>query len=158
VLLGFTGQLLILWGLVYLIMYGGGALGWVPAWLWLPVNLTAFVLSFALGSRIGGAFRMLEGDQLSRIWTWFGLTMAAAVFAMAARGVEDPLFSFTLNLLVGYALIQSGEVLRYPGLVRGGLLLIFVNALLYACCPIAHAPALAALGALAVVAGLRLVR
>lgn len=158
VLLRFTGQLLVLWGLVYLVMYGGGELGWVPAWFWLPLDAAAFALSFALGYRVGEAFRTPEGSRLQRIWVWFGATMALAVFAFAARGMAEPAFSFTLNLLVGYALIQSGEAVRQPGLVRGGLLLAIVNTLFYVFWPDAYAFALAAMGALACAAGLRQVR
>lgn len=157
-LYGFAGQLLVLWGLVYLVMYGGGALGWVPDWFWLPLDVAAFALSFALGHRVGEAFRTPEGCRLQRIWAWFGVTMALAVFALAVRGLEGLLFSFAVNLLVGYALIQSGEVLHHRGLIRGGLLLAFANTLFYAFWPAAYPYALAALGALAVVAGLRQVR
>ncbi|GEM88980.1 hypothetical protein [Oceanithermus desulfurans] len=151
----FVGQLLALWGAIYLVMYGGGALGWLPPWAWAPIDLAGFAISFGLGARIGEAFRMTEGGRLRRIWAWFGVVMALAVFAFAFHGVEDPLFSFSVNLLVAYALVQSGEAVQRPGLVRGGLLLALVNAAFLAFWPGAYAPALAGMGLLALVAGLR---
>jgi hypothetical protein len=157
-LYGFVGRLLALWGFVYVVMYGGGALGWTPAWLWLPLDAVAFALSFWLGARVGGAFRTAEGRRLKRIWAWFGTTMVLVVFAFAWRAIDDPLFSFVVNLLVGYALLQSGEAVPHRGLVRGGLLLLLVNTASFAFWPAQYAYALAAIGALALVAGLRQVR
>jgi hypothetical protein len=151
----FVGQLLALWGTVYLVMYGGGALGWLPPWAWVPIDLVGFAISFGLGARIGEAFRMTEGRRLQHIWAWFGVMMALLAFAFAFHGVEDPLFSFSANLLVAYALVQSGEAIRHPGLVRGGLLLALVNAAFFAFWPGAHALAMAGMGLLGLVAGLR---
>ncbi len=155
----FVGQLLVLWGLIYLVMYGVSALGLAdPGWLWLPAVLLGFVASFTLGSRIGSAIRSPEGHALRKTWAWFGVVMATASFALVLQGVEDPLFSFVVNLLVAFALLQSGETLGERGLIRGGLLLAAVNALFLAAGTQAYALALAALGLVALVAGVIMTR
>jgi len=158
VLTVFSGRLLVLWGAVYLVMYGGGALGWAPPWLWMPLDAAAFLLSFWLGSRVGEAFRTEVGCALRRTWIGFGGLMALTVLAFALRGTADPLFSFVVNQLVAFALVQSGEQLGQRGLRRGGWLLAGVNTLFFALAPEAYAFALAGMGALAVAAGLGRVR
>ena len=158
VLYAFAGRLLVLWGAVYLVMYGGGALGWAPPWLWLPLDAAAFLLSFWLGSRVGEAFRTEVGCALRRTWIGFGGMMALTVLAFALRGTAGSLFSFAINQLVAFALVQSGGQLGQRGLARGGWMLAGVNTLAFALAPVAYAYALAGMGALAVAAGLGRVR
>ncbi|WP_456444736.1 hypothetical protein [Oceanithermus sp.] len=158
VLTVFSGRLLVLWGSVYLVMYGGGAMGWAPPWLWLPLDAAAFALSFALGSRVGEAFRTEVGSRLRRIWLGFGGLTALTLLAFMLRGTADPLFSFVVNQLVAFALVESGQAMGQRGLVRGGWTLAVVNALFFALWPDAYPYALAGMGALAVAAGLGRVR
>ncbi|WP_456477072.1 hypothetical protein [Oceanithermus sp.] len=155
----FVGQLLALWGLIYLVMYGVSALGLAdPRWSWFPVVSFGFAASFVLGARVGSAIRSPEGRALRQTWTWFGVVMATASFALVSQGAEDPLFSFVINLLVAFALLQSGELLSERGLVRAGLLLAAANALFLAAGAQTYALALAALGLVALVTGVLMTR
>ena len=151
----FVAQLLLLWGSIYLGMYGLESLG-LPqtGLLWIPVDLAGVALSFGLGARLGSAIRSPEGLWLRRIWASFAFLIAAAVAVLIIRDAAVYL-DFVINLLAAYALLLSGMALAHRGLVRGGLLLLTVNAVFFALLPSFYAPALAAMGLVALAAGLR---
>ncbi|HGY08875.1 MAG TPA: hypothetical protein ENK37_02315 [Oceanithermus profundus] len=151
----FVAQLLLLWGAIYLGMYGLESLGVAQTGLlWIPVDLAGVALSFGLGARLGTAIRSPEGLWLRRIWASFAFLIAATVAVLLIRDAAGYL-DFVINLLAAYALLLSGMALTHHGLIRGGLLLLAVNAVFFALLPSLYAPALAVMGLVALVAGLR---
>jgi len=154
----FSGASFIIWGSIYALAYGITHFRPELAGLvWLPLAIVGFVLSFALGARIGAFIRSPAGQNLRALWTSFGIGYFLLAWALSARGYDGLLLSFVINLLVAYALLASSLHTRLTTLARAAALLALTNALFFALLPGWYDAAMSVLGLLGVLVGLRMV-
>ncbi len=112
------GQLLALWGAVYLVGYGAEALGRGSPALWTGLVLGGFLLSFALGWGQRQGLKTPAGGQIGRIWAGFGLAYLA--LNLAGPRFTGGGFSVAVNLLVALAWMASGAALARPAVFWTG--------------------------------------
>jgi len=154
----FSGASFIIWGSIYAVAYGITHFRpQLAGLIWLPLVIVGFVLSFALGARIGAFIRSPAGQNLRILWTAFGVGYFLVAWALSARGYDGLLLSFAINLLVAYALLASSLHTRLATLARAAGLLALTNAVFFALLPGWYDVAMAVLGLLGVLVGLRMV-
>ena len=154
----FSGASFIIWGSIYTVAYGITHFRpQLAGPVWLPLVIVGFILSFALGARIGAFVRSPAGQSLRVLWTSFGIGYFLLAWALSARGYDGLLLSFVINLLVAYALLASSLHTRLATLARAAALLALTNAVFFALLPGWYDAAMAVLGLLGVFVGLRMV-
>ena len=154
----FNGLIFIIWGSVYTTAYTVVHLWPQAEIVWLPLVLIGFFLSYWFGSRIGTFLRSSAGRAYRSLWAAFGLGYFLLGWGFATANAPSQLFSYVVNLFVAYALVASGIATEQSVLVRAGAVLAGVNTLFFVIAPSYYYLAMAALGLLAVVTGLRVVR
>ncbi|WP_457630810.1 hypothetical protein [Oceanithermus sp.] len=154
----FSGSIFVIWGSIYALAYGAGCFWAAAEAIWLPLVLAGFALSFWLGSRMGSFLRSSTGRTFRNLWAAFGAAYFLLSWGFAGIQTPEYLFSFVINLFIAYALLASAAITAQPTLFRASVVLALIDTLFFSLAPAWYCPAMAALGILAVVTGLGMVR